>query len=72
MATAERGSVRKLRNQMDGMLFERTQIISWKPEETIRIELSTVRKCGSISPELVRKNPHESGLQMCYIPSVFL
>ena len=31
MATAERGSVRKLRNQMDGMLFERTHISRKRP-----------------------------------------
>ena len=40
MAAAERWSVRKLRDKMDGMLYERT-LISRKPEETIRAELST-------------------------------
>jgi len=39
MAAAERWSVRKLRDKMDGMLYERT-LISRKPEETIRAELS--------------------------------
>lgn len=57
MAAAERWSVRKLRDQMDGMLYERT-LISRKPEETIRAELSTVRQGGSISPELVFKSPY--------------
>lgn len=57
MAAAERWSVRKLRDQMNGMLYERT-LISRKPEETIRAELSTVRQGGSISPELVFKSPY--------------
>ena len=57
LAAAERWSVRKLRDQMDGMLYERT-LISRKPEETIRAELSTVRQGGSISPELVFKSPY--------------
>lgn len=57
MAAAERWSVRKLRDQMDGMLYERT-LISRKPEETIRAELSTVRQGGSITPELVFKSPY--------------
>lgn len=35
MAATERWSVRKLRDQMDGMLYERT-LISRKPEEAIR------------------------------------
>ena len=56
MAAAERWSVRKLRDQMDGMLYERT-LISRKPEETIRAELSIVRQDGSISPDLVFKSP---------------
>lgn len=57
MAAAERWSVRKLRDQMGAMLYERT-LISRKPEETIRAELSTVRQSGSISPELVFKSPY--------------
>ena len=55
MAAAERWSVRKLRDQMAGMLYERT-LISRKPEEIIRAELSTVRQGGSISKaSIVRK-----------------
>lgn len=57
MAAAERWSVRKLRDQMDGMLYERT-LISRKPEETIRAELSIVRQDSSISPDLVFKSPY--------------
>ena len=57
MAANERWSVRTLRDQMDGMLYERT-LISRKPEEAIRSELSTVRQGGSISPELVFKSPY--------------
>lgn len=57
MAATERWSVRKLRDQMDGMLYERT-LISRKPEEAIRAELSIVRQGGSISPDLVFKSPY--------------
>lgn len=57
MAATERWSVRQLREQMDGTLYERT-LISRKPEDVIRAELSTVRQGGSISPELVFKSPY--------------
>ena len=57
MAATERWSVRKLREQIDGMLYERT-LISRKPEEVIRTELSTVRQGGAISPDLVFKSPY--------------
>ena len=55
MTAAERWSVSKLRDQMDGMLYERT-LISRKSEATIRAKLSTVRQGGSVSPELVFKS----------------
>ena len=42
LAASERWSVRRLRKEIDGMLFERTAI-SGKPEEFIKKELSTLR-----------------------------
>ena len=57
MAANERWSVRQLRNQMDAMLYERT-LISRKPEDVIKTELSTVRQGGAISPDLVFKSPY--------------
>ena len=57
MAATERWSVRKLRDHIDGMLYERT-LISRKSEDAIRAELSTVRQGGAISPDLVFKSPY--------------
>lgn len=57
MAATERWSVRELRAQMEGMLYERT-LISQKPEDTIRKELASLRKYGAITPELVFKSPY--------------
>ncbi len=57
MAASERWSIRELRSQMEGMLYERT-LISRKPEEVIKTELSTMREGGAISPDLVFKSPY--------------
>lgn len=57
LAASERWSVRRLRKEIDGMLFERTAI-SGKPEEFIKKELSTLRDDNVMSPDLVFKNPH--------------
>ena len=57
MAATEHWSVRELREKKDGMLYERT-LISRKPEDVVRAELSSVRQGGSISPELVFKSPY--------------
>ena len=56
-AASERWSVRKLRKEIDGMLFERTAI-SGKPEEFIKKELSTLRDDNVMSPDLVFKSPY--------------
>jgi len=56
-AASERWSVRRLRKEIDGMLFERTAI-SGKPEEFIKKELSTLRDDNVMSPDLVFKNPY--------------
>ena len=57
LAAAERWSVRHLRKEIDGMLFERTAI-SGKPEEFIKKELSTLRDDNVMSPDLVFKSPY--------------
>ena len=57
LASSERWSVRRLRKEIDGMLFERTAI-SGKPEEFIKKELSTLRDDNVMSPDLVFKNPY--------------
>ena len=56
-AASERWSVRRLREQIDGMLFERTAI-SGKPDEFIKKELSTLRDDNVMSPDLVFKSPY--------------
>ena len=56
-AASERWSVRRLRKEIDGMLFERTAI-SGKPDEFIKKELSTLRDDNVMSPDLVFKSPY--------------
>lgn len=56
-AASERWSVRHLRKEIDGMLFERTAI-SGKPDEFIKKELSTLRDDNLMSPDLVFKSPY--------------
>lgn len=57
LASSERWSVRQLRKEIDGMLFERTAI-SGKPDEIIKKELSTLRDDNVMSPDLVFKSPY--------------
>ena len=57
LAASERWSVRKLRKEIDGMLFERTAIAT-KPDELIKKELSTLRDDDVMSPDLVFKSPY--------------
>lgn len=57
LAASEKWSVRRLRKEIDGMLFERTAI-SGKPEEFIKKELSTLRDDNVISPDLIFKSPY--------------
>ncbi len=57
LATSERWSVRQLRKEIDGMLYERTAI-SGKPDEIIKKELTTLRDDNMLSPDLVFKNPY--------------
>lgn len=57
LAASERWSVRHLRKEIDGMLFERTAI-SGKPDELIKKELSLLRDDNVMSPDLVFKSPY--------------
>ena len=57
LAASEKWSVRQLRKEIDGMLFERTAIAT-KPDELIKKELSTLRDDNVMSPDLVFKSPY--------------
>lgn len=57
MASAERWSVRTLRERIDSMLYERTAL-SQKPGETIAQELATMRDAQRMSPALVMRDPY--------------
>ncbi|MBO6253042.1 MAG: DUF1016 family protein [Bacteroidaceae bacterium] len=57
LATSEKWSVRQLRKEIDGMLYERTAIAS-KPDELVKKELSTLRDDNVMSPDLVFKSPY--------------
>ncbi|MDX7079540.1 PDDEXK nuclease domain-containing protein [Citrobacter freundii] len=57
MASAERWSVRTLRERIDSMLYERTAL-SQKPEETIAQELATLRNAQRMTPALVMRDPY--------------
>ncbi|MCU9468339.1 PDDEXK nuclease domain-containing protein, partial [Pseudomonas aeruginosa] len=57
MASAERWSVRTLRERIDSMLYERTAL-SQKPGETIAHELATMRDAQRMSPALVMRDPY--------------
>ncbi len=63
MASFEGWSVRMLRDKIEGMLYERT-LISGKPDEMIKSELSKVRVEQTISADLVFKNPYFLELQV--------
>lgn len=57
MAANERWSTRKLRLQIESMVYERT-LISRKPEDAIKESLSELRNGETLSPELVFKSPY--------------
>ena len=57
LAASERWSVRQLRKEIDGMLYERTAIAT-KPDELIKKGLSTLRDDNVLSPDLVFKSPY--------------
>jgi predicted nuclease of restriction endonuclease-like (RecB) superfamily len=57
LAASERWGVRRLRKEIDGMLYERTAISS-KPDKLIKKELSQLREEQVLSPDLVFKSPY--------------
>jgi predicted nuclease of restriction endonuclease-like (RecB) superfamily len=57
MCRVERWSTRTLRRQIDGMLYERTAL-SKKPAKLIEKELSALRTDGTLTPDLVFKDPY--------------
>lgn len=57
MCRIERWSVRKLRDRIQSMLYERTAL-SRKPEELIRKELEVLRAEDKLTPDLVFRDPY--------------
>jgi predicted nuclease of restriction endonuclease-like (RecB) superfamily len=57
MCSQERWSVRTLRERMDTMLFERTAL-SRKPDELLAAELAALRTTGTLTPNLILKDPY--------------
>lgn len=57
MSRIERWSVRRLREKIGGMLFERTAI-SRKPAELARQELAKLRADDQLTPDLVFRDPY--------------
>lgn len=57
MCRTERWSVRALRKQIDGMLYERTAL-SRKPEAVIEAQLAELREGDVLTPEMVLKDPY--------------
>lgn len=57
MCRCERWSVRRLREKIDGMLFERTAL-SKKPAELARQELKALREEDKLTPDLVFRDPY--------------
>ena len=57
MCRTERWSVRALRKQIDGMLYERTAL-SRKPKAVVEAQLAELREGDVRTPEMVLKNPY--------------
>lgn len=67
-ASREHWGVRRLRHEIEGMLYERTAIAT-KPDELIKQELADFRENDKLTPDLVFKNPYFlefTGLQGMY------
>ncbi len=56
-ASNEHWSIRRLRKEIDGMLYERTAITT-KPDDLIKHELANMRENDIITPDLVFKSPY--------------
>ncbi len=57
MCQTEHWNVKTLRAKIDGMLYERT-LISGKPDEVIKTELTNMQKGENFSPDLIFKSPY--------------
>ncbi len=57
LAASERWSIRQLRKEIDGMLYEHTAIAT-KPDELIKQELTELRDNNVLTPDLVFKSPY--------------
>ena len=57
LAASERWSIRQLRKEIDGMLYERTAIAT-KPDDLIKQELTELRDNNVLTPDLVFKSPY--------------
>lgn len=57
MAATEHWSIRRLRKEIDAMLYERTAISS-KPEKLIKHELASLRENDTMTPDMVFKSPY--------------
>lgn len=57
MASAERWSVRTLRDRIDSMLYERTAL-SRNPPDTIARDLRSMRETHRMSPDLILRDPY--------------
>lgn len=57
LCRVERWSVRRLRSNIDRLLYERTAV-SKQPEEVVRRELAALREEDRLSPELVFRDPY--------------
>jgi predicted nuclease of restriction endonuclease-like (RecB) superfamily len=57
MCRVERWSVRALRQQVDGMLYERTAL-SRKPKRVVEAQLAALRADDQLTPEMILKDPY--------------
>lgn len=57
MCRVQRWSVRSLKRQLDGMLYERTAL-SKKPDSVIKSQLSNLKNTDEMTPELTFKEPY--------------
>lgn len=57
LCASERWGVRKLRKEIDSMLYERTAVAT-KPDELVKRELADLRDNNVVSPDLVFKSPY--------------
>lgn len=67
------GGVRKLRKEIDSLLYEHTAIAT-KPDELVKRELAELRDDNVMSPDLVFKSPYSlefTGLKGMYSEKIW-